>query len=397
MFALVRSLVEELRGSTAHGRSRRELVDGIEALARVRSACDAAEAVLAAGISQLDDRGADAATVLRSATKCSEREAKRRSTRAEALSHMPTVADAFVSGRLTAESVDTLVRAAEATSPEIVNADAGLLDIVRDRPADLSARDVKKWTSRHQTVDDREETLRSQVTNRDGVWFTGEGGMTIVHSAFDPITGARIRQRLDEETDRLWRNDGGRDGRPDDTRSPGQRRADALSRILAGVSSHPADESVASPTQGSGPSTSLVIVADIGVIDGTDPGGRCEILDVGPVPPSILQTLSPDTELRAAIFAGPGCPLWLGRSRRLASTDQRLMLSLRDGGCTHCDAPSWQCQCHHTVEWEKRGKTDVDSMTLVCQSGHTAVHSGEIEIEMTRDGPQVRFVDPRGP
>ena len=79
MFATVRSLVEELRGLSPLGCSRGELVDGIEALARVRSACDAAEAVLAAGIGQLDDRWADAATVLRSATKCSEREAKRRS------------------------------------------------------------------------------------------------------------------------------------------------------------------------------------------------------------------------------------------------------------------------------------------------------------------------------
>ena len=112
------------------------------------------------------------------------------------------------------------------------------------------------------------------------------------------------------------------------------------------------------------------------MVDATDPDGRVEIVDVGPVPRSILARLSPDTIVRGAIFAGPGRPLWLGRKRRLASLDQRLMLAIRDGGCRYCDAPTWRCEAHHLDDFNgpARGRTDVDQMELACPAHHTGVH-----------------------
>ena len=44
----------------------------------------------------------------------------------------------------------------------------------------------------------------------------------------------------------------------------------------------------------------LIIVTLVGVVDGTDPDGQCEIIGVGPVPREILKTLTPDTEFLAA-------------------------------------------------------------------------------------------------
>ena len=127
-------------------------------------------------------------------------------------------------------------------------------------------------------------------------------------------------------------------------------------------------------------SNQLVVVADIGVIDGTDPGGRCEIIGTGPVPPSVIGQLSPDTALAGMIFGGDGRPLWLGRSRRLASVAQHLAVAVRDRGCVDCGAPMHRCEIHHVREWENGGPTDIDNLAALCGPHHRQHHR-------TRDGP----------
>ena len=127
-------------------------------------------------------------------------------------------------------------------------------------------------------------------------------------------------------------------------------------------------------------SNQLVVVADIGVIDGTDPGGRCEIIGTGPVPSSVIGQLSPDTALAGMIFGGDGRPLWLGRSRRLASVAQHLAVAVRDRGCVDCGAPMHRCEIHHAREWENGGPTDIDNLAALCGPHHRQHHR-------SRDGP----------
>ncbi len=121
----------------------------------------------------------------------------------------------------------------------------------------------------------------------------------------------------------------------------------------------------------------LVIVADIGVIDGTAPDGRCDILGAGPVPKSILDNLSPDTRIAGALFTGPGHPLWLGRGRRLASIPQQLVVAIRDRGCVLCGAPMHRCKYHHIEEWEAdEGTTDIPNLAAMCGDCHNSLHKG---------------------
>lgn len=350
--------------------TRAELCDRLQAVGRLESSLGSVKARLVAAVDALDDRGADGATVLRSTTRCSTRSAKQVAHRAEVLDQMPAVAEKFASGQLSVESVDVLVGAAEQTSAAVVDTDDRLQRLVETRPADLARREAKKWIGARQSDRDRDRHLARQVRRRRANTFTSDGGMTALYAEFDEITGARIRKRLDREVATLWRHDGGRDGSPDDVRTPVQRRADAVARMF-GIRQEGDPEIVRS-----GGPDQLVIVADVGIIDGTDPEGRLEILDVGPVPLSVLGTLSPDTVVRSAIFDGPGVPLWLGRKRRLASLDQRLMLAIRDGGCRYCDAPTWRCEAHHVDDFNgpARGRTDVDAMEMVCPADHTGVH-----------------------
>ncbi len=122
------------------------------------------------------------------------------------------------------------------------------------------------------------------------------------------------------------------------------------------------------------PSTQLVIVADIGLLDKTDRYGRCEIPGTGPVPPSILKKLSPDTKLAGIIFGGNGRVLWLGHNKRLANPAQHLALTARDQGCVQCGAPMHQCDIHHVQPWERGGPTDVNNLQPLCSEHHRHHH-----------------------
>ncbi|MGW4481037.1 DUF222 domain-containing protein [Rhodococcus triatomae] len=78
-----------------------------------------------------------------------------------------------------------------------------------------------------------------------------------------------------------------------------------------------------------------------------------------------------------ALFDHNGRPLHLGRSRRLASADQRLALIAASRGCTRpgCDAPAALAAVHHITEWQDGG-ADIANEDLACDSCHALVHDG---------------------
>ncbi len=65
-------------------------------------------------------------------------------------------------------------------------------------------------------------------------------------------------------------------------------------------------------------------------------------------------------------------PLYLGRSRRVATPDQRVVLYAKDRDCTHpcCDVPGYWCEVHHVDEWAAGGSTDADALTFACRPYH---------------------------
>jgi hypothetical protein len=71
-------------------------------------------------------------------------------------------------------------------------------------------------------------------------------------------------------------------------------------------------------------------------------------------------------------------PLYLGRTRRIASPDQRIVLYAKDRGCTHpgCDVPGYWCEVHHVDEWATGGRTDADRLAFTCPPNHKLVENG---------------------
>ena len=58
-----------------------------------------------------------------------------------------------------------------------------------------------------------------------------------------------------------------------------------------------------------------------------------------------------------------GQALWLGRTKRIATADQRIAMHERDRGCTFpgCTAPAAWSQAHHVLHWVDGGATDVSN------------------------------------
>ena len=201
--------------------------------------------------------------------------------------------------------------------------------------------------------------------------------MGVLKGEMDPVSFGVLEQAVDERKDYLWRKDGGRDGTPDAVRNNGQRTMDAIFELCTGLDALTHEPLAADdgPRGWRRLPPGRIIAVTVGVVDGTDPDGSCEIIGVGPVPPTVLGSISPDDWLVGAIFGGDGQPLWLGRMERLANTAQYVAVALRDRGCVLCRAPMHGCRLHHAEEWDEDwGLTDVENLVALCGSCHLWLH-----------------------
>jgi hypothetical protein len=91
-------------------------------------------------------------------------------------------------------------------------------------------------------------------------------------------------------------------------------------------------------------------------------------------------------------------PLYLGRQKRIATADQRLICYARDRGCTrpNCLEPGYHCEVHHSPEWNRGGRTDADKVYFGCGPDHGMATRGELRTEVTECG-RLGWTDGTGP
>lgn len=65
-------------------------------------------------------------------------------------------------------------------------------------------------------------------------------------------------------------------------------------------------------------------------------------------------------------------PLWMGRTTRLASVEQRIAMFAIQGVCSWlgCTTPMTECEAHHILAWIKGGNTDIENLTGLCREHH---------------------------
>jgi hypothetical protein len=81
-------------------------------------------------------------------------------------------------------------------------------------------------------------------------------------------------------------------------------------------------------------------------------------------------------------------PLYLGRQKRVATADQRLICHARDRGCTrpNCLEPGYRCEVHHSPDWARGGRTDADKLFFACGEDHGLASRGELRTRVTESG-----------
>jgi len=91
-------------------------------------------------------------------------------------------------------------------------------------------------------------------------------------------------------------------------------------------------------------------------------------------------------------------PIYLGRQKRIATVDQRIICYARDGGCTrpNCRTPGYECEVHHSPDWAAGGATDADCLYFACDGDHDEVTEGRLQTVVTSSG-RLGWTDGFGP
>jgi hypothetical protein len=81
-------------------------------------------------------------------------------------------------------------------------------------------------------------------------------------------------------------------------------------------------------------------------------------------------------------------PLYLGRSKRIATLDHRVICHARDRGCTRpsCLEPGYHCEVHHSPGWSQGGRTNADELYFACGGDHGPATRGEQHTTVTDQG-----------
>ena len=333
----------------------------------------------------------DPAEVLRQGARLPSRESKRMAKVARQLSEMPKVRERFSTGDITPTHVNALANAAEKIGPDAVETDEGLLEAADQMSPDSFNRHARKWSDRKLIEAGLDPLERQRRAREAKLWVEKETGLGVLMAKVPRPQFEHFRQAIDSHYMRLVRQDGTDSPDPDQVRTPTQRLADVVFELVTNrnaVTGEFVTENVGIRAKAS---TQLILVASVGVLDGTDPGGQIEMIGVGPVPRHILATLSLDTELAGMIFNRAGRPLWLGRNQRLGNAAQRLAVAVRDGGCFECGAPMHRCELHHIREWRRdRGRTDIHNLVAVCRRHHRWLETNNLVVRRSSNGYQTR-------
>ncbi|MET7948521.1 DUF222 domain-containing protein [Micromonospora sp. NPDC005324] len=174
---------------------------------------------------------------------------------------------------------------------------------------------------------------------------------------------------------------------PDDQRSAGQRRHDALAdlcRLTLRTGELP---------EHGGDLAQIVVTTNYDALAGQLGAGT---LDTGlHLTPETVRRLACDAALLPAVLNSTGQPLDVGRQRRLVTGPLRRALVLRDRGCAFpgCDRPPRWCDAHHIQHWADGGDTSLTNAVLLCGHHHRHLHRHNWAVRLAGDG-HPEFIPP---
>ena len=378
----IAQLVEALDTADASTAHTGQVVQSFHLIRQIRGWLDAEEADWAARADQLaaDSSGAGPADTITRATKTSAAEARKVERRSRLLRDVPVFADALRDGHISAAHVDALVNATwrlgePRRSNVLAHADV-LLDLAMQVAPEVFGRRCKTLVARLAddggTADHVELTETSIVIRRvDPVT-----GVHRIVAEYDPETGARLFTSIDAEANAIAKQI---------EHDTGERPADRAHLAALALA-----ELVLSADRSKRPGKVelVVLIDEQSLRDRLHRAGVCELADGTPVPVETARRLACNAGILPVVLNGASVPLDLGRSRRLASDDQRRALRAIYTSCAFpdCDVPFDECEIHHVLEWsEQEGPTDLHFLIPGCARHHHALHEGGWRLDLAPD------------
>jgi hypothetical protein len=156
-----------------------------------------------------------------------------------------------------------------------------------------------------------------------------------------------------------------------DLRSHGQRQHDALKALVRGQ--------LGDPKLGQHNGLPVTVIVSATLQDIQNKTGHAVTASGTLLPiPDVIRMATHAYHYLALFDGVDGQPLWLGRTKRIASPDQRIMLHSKERGCTRpgCDKPGYLTEVHHVDEWADGGLTNINKLTLACRPDHRLLEQG---------------------
>jgi Domain of unknown function (DUF222)/HNH endonuclease len=284
--------------------------------------------------------------------------------RATALAEMPGVAEALGAGEVSESAVRVLVSAREACPEAFEKSEAALVEASRTMPVGELRRVVDTWriaADPRRALEDEDQLFERRSLNVSPTL----GGTVRVDGELDPETGQTLITALRAVTDVEARAASG-----SDTRSPAQRRADALGEVCRQWLGSLDRPIVA------GERPHVVVTMDLASLAAR--AGRSALEDVGPITPEAARLLACDADVTRVITDARSEPLDVGRRTKLVSSALRRAAVVRDRGCRFpgCERPPGWCDAHHVRHWADGGETSLANLLLLCRPHHRAIHRG---------------------
>jgi hypothetical protein len=322
---------------------------------------------------------------------------------ARALDRMPQTRRALESGDVPLSAARVLIDARESNPTAFERSEKELLEAARMHSVAGLQRVASFWRQRVAQEADppgegHDSGPRAQRRLHASRTFQG---MVRVDGDLDPEAGEALLTALGAVMDADSRT-----GTERESRTPAQRRVDALHEIcrqwldrrdrptVAGERPH-ITMTVAAEVLGKWSSTADVLgnrSSTANVLATSSAGAEVAELDhVGAVSGEIVRRLACDASIMRVVMAGASQPLDVGRRTPVVPPAMRRAVIVRDRRCRFpgCDRPHPWCDSHHVTHWADGGPTSLANLLLLCRRHHRLVHErGGFRLEL-RDGVPV--------
>ena len=294
---------------------------------------------------------------------------------ARALEEMPLSRRALEEGTISLSAVRVLAGARDADPSVFASAEELLVQAAQMHPIHGLQRVAAHWRNLvEQEREGGEDRLRARRRFHASVTYEG---MVRVDGDLDPETGETLLTALGAVLDAEVHS-----RTEEDTRSPAQRRADALGEICRQW----LDRSDRPAVGGERPHIAVTVGLDA-LRTGSGVG---ELEHVGAMGIDTVLRLSCDASITRVVLSSDSEPLDVGRRTPVVPAAMRRALVLRDRHCRFpgCDRPPSWCDAHHIVPWSQGGPTSLENTILLCRRHHLIVHEhGGFTLELVDGRP----------